>query len=149
MILSSVLQKPATIALLTVAEEGIDLAGSREKMKDDVSFRVLRLLEQNPEMSQRDLSKAVGISTGSVHYVLKALVDKGLVKFSNFSANKDKRRYAYVLTPKGLTAKASLTRRFLARKMAEYEMLKAEIEEVRGDLTDAEMSELKRSYDSE
>ena len=125
------------------------MVGAREKMKDDVSFRVLRLLEQNPEMSQRDLSKAVGISTGSIHYVLKALMEKGLVKFSNFSASKDKRRYAYVLTPKGLTTKASLTRRFLARKMAEYELLKAEIEDVRGDLTDEEMIALKQSLENE
>lgn len=94
-------------------------------------------------MSQRDLADAVGISTGSTHYVLRALVDKGLVKLGNFSASEDKRRYAYVLTPKGLSERAALTRRFLARKMAEYEMLKAEIEDVRSDLSNAELAELK------
>lgn len=121
------------------------MAGARDKQRDDIRFRVLRLLEQNPEMSQRDLADAVGISTGSTHYVLKALVDKGLVKLGNFSASDDKRRYAYVLTPKGLSERAALTRRFLARKMAEYEMLKAEIEEVRGDLSDADLADLNAS----
>ncbi len=119
------------------------MAGSRNKLQDDVRFRVLRLLEQNPEMSQRDLAEAVGISTGSVHYVLKALVDKGLVKLGNFKASEDKRRYAYVLTPKGISERAALTRRFLARKLAEYDALKAEIEEISGDLSDDDLNDLK------
>lgn len=106
---------------------------------------MLRLLEQNPEMSQRNLAKALGISTGRTHYVLRALIDKGLVKLGNFSASADKRRYAYVLTPKGLAERAALTRHFLARKMAEYELLKAEIEEVKGDLSDADLAILNAS----
>lgn len=122
---------------------------TRTKQRDDVRFRVLRLLEQNPEMSQRNLAKAVGISTGSTHYLLKALLDKGLIKIGNFSASQDKRRYAYLLTPKGLTERAALTRRFLIRKMAEYEMLKAEIEEVRSDLSDAELAILQTSNKTE
>ncbi|KZX99930.1 MarR family EPS-associated transcriptional regulator [Sulfitobacter sp. HI0040] len=121
------------------------MAGQKNNPQDDVRFRVLRLLEQNPEMSQRDLAQAVGISTGSVHYVLKALVDKGLVKLGNFTASEDKRRYAYVLTPKGISEKAALTRRFLIRKMTEYEMLKTEIEEVGRDISDRELAELKNS----
>ncbi len=79
-------------------------------------------------MSQRDLAKAMGVSVGRINYVLNALVDKGLVKLGNFTAAKDKRRYAYVLTPKGISRKSALTRAFLVRKMAEYEALKAEIE---------------------
>ncbi len=79
-------------------------------------------------MSQRDLAKAVGVSVGRMNYVLNALVDKGLVKLGNFTAAKDKRRYAYVLTPKGISRKSALTRAFLARKVAEYEALKQEIE---------------------
>lgn len=121
------------------------MAGQQNKLQDDVRFRILRLLEQNPEMSQRDLAQAVGISTGSVHYVLKALVDKGLVKLGNFTASEDKRRYSYVLTPKGISEKAALTRRFLIRKMVEFEMLKAEIEEVGRGLSDIELAELKKS----
>jgi len=115
----------------------------RDKLREDVQFRILRLLQDNPEMSQRDLAKAVGVSTGGIHYVLNALLDKGLLKLGNFTAAEDKRRYAYVLTRKGIAAKADLTKRFLVRKMAEYELLKAEIDEVRGELSDAEMAELK------
>ncbi len=91
----------------------------------------MRLLAKNPEMSQRDLAQAVGISTGSVHYVLKALVDKGLVKLGNFTASEDKRRYAYVLTPKGIAEKAAITKHFLERMLEEYDALRAEIEELR------------------
>ncbi len=87
-------------------------------------------------MSQRDLAKAVGVSVGRVNYVLKALVDKGLVKLGNFTASKDKRRYAYVLTPKGIAKRAALTRSFLARKMAEYEALREEIEALTSELPD-------------
>jgi EPS-associated MarR family transcriptional regulator len=115
----------------------------RDKLREDVQFRILRLLQDNPEMSQRDLAKAVGVSTGGIHYVLNALLDKGLLKLGNFTAAEDKRRYAYVLTRKGIAAKADLTKRFLVRKMAEYELLKTEIDEVRGELSDAEMAELK------
>lgn len=94
-------------------------------------MRVLRLLQNNPEMSQRELAKSVGISAGGMHYVLNALLDKGLIKLGNFTAAPDKRRYAYVLTRKGIAEKARLTQAFLARKMVEYEALKAEIEAVR------------------
>ncbi|MGY6704802.1 MarR family EPS-associated transcriptional regulator [Roseinatronobacter sp.] len=111
----------------------------RDKLREDVQFRILRLLQDNPEMSQRDLAKAVGISTGGIHYVLSALVEKGLLKLGNFTAAVDKRRYAYVLTPKGIAAKATLTRKFLIRKMAEYGALKAEIEEVSAELRSEEL----------
>lgn len=107
---------------------------SRNRLQDDVRFRLLRLLQDNPELSQRQLAAAVGISVGGLHYVLKALVDKGWVKIGNFTASRDKRRYAYVLTPKGLAAKAALTQRFLRRKSAEYEALKAEIAALRDEL---------------
>lgn len=89
---------------------------------------MLRLLQENPEMSQRELAAAVGVSVGGIHYVLNALIDKGLVKLGNFTAAEDKRRYAYILTAKGISEKVAITRRFLARKMEEYEALKAEID---------------------
>ena len=85
-------------------------------------------------MSQRELAEAVGISVGSAHYVLSALVERGLVKLGNFSASEDKRRYAYILTPKGLAEKAAITTRFLARKLEEYEALKLEIEELKAEI---------------
>lgn len=104
------------------------MACKRANLREDTHFRVLRHLHENPEMSQRELAKAVGVSVGGMHYVLNALIDKGLVKLGNFTAAKDKRRYAYILTRKGVAKKAAITRKFLARKMAEYEALKAEID---------------------
>lgn len=85
-------------------------------------------------MSQRELAAAVGISVGSAHYVLTALLEKGMIKLGNFTAAPDKRRYAYILTPKGIAEKAAITKRFLARKMAEYEALRTEILELKSEL---------------
>ena len=79
-------------------------------------------------MSQRDLAEAVGISVGSAHYLLNALIEMGHIKLGNFSASEDKRRYAYILTPRGVAEKAKITKRFLARKLEEYEALREEIE---------------------
>lgn len=113
------------------------MAGQRSKVQEDVRFRVLRLLHENPEQSQRDLAEAVGISNGSAHYLLNALLDKGLIKFGNFTAAQDKRRYAYILTPKGMAEKAAITKRFLERKIHEYDALKAEIATLKDELDDA------------
>ena len=110
------------------------MAGQRSNTQEDVRFRILRLLQDNPEMSQRELADTVGISVGGAHYMLKALVKKGLVKLGNFSAAPDKRRYAYILTPRGAAEKAAITRRFLARKIAEYDALQTEIEALRDEL---------------
>jgi EPS-associated MarR family transcriptional regulator len=109
---------------------------ARLQIQEDMHFRILRILQENPEISQRDLAKAVGVSVGRMNYVLNALVDKGLVKLGNFTAAKDKRRYAYVLTPKGIAKRAALTRSFLARKVAEYEALREEIEVLSLELRD-------------
>jgi EPS-associated MarR family transcriptional regulator len=114
----------------------------RNKLREDVQFRILRLLQDNPEMSQRELAKAVGLSTGGIHYVLNALLDKRLLKIENSTTTEDKRRYAYVLTSEGMASKANLTKRFLIRKMADYDLLKAEIDEVFEDLSDTEVTEL-------
>ena len=110
------------------------MTSKRTKLQEDSHFRVLRLLQENPEMSQRELAEAVGVSVGGIHYTLNALIDKGLVKLGNFTAAEDKRRYAYVLTPKGIARKAALTRAFLVRKMDEYEALKEEIEALQVEL---------------
>lgn len=112
------------------------MTNKRTKLQEDTHFRVLRLLQENPEMSQRELAAAVGVSVGGVHYVLNALIDKGLVKLGNFSAAEDKRRYAYILTAKGISEKAAITRRFLARKMEEYEALKTEIDALSAEIDD-------------
>jgi EPS-associated MarR family transcriptional regulator len=124
------------------------MTSKRSKLQEDTHFRVLRLLQENPEMSQRELAAAVGVSVGGIHYVLNALIDKGLVKLGNFTAAEDKRRYAYVLTPKGIKEKSLITGRFLKRKLAEYEALKQEIEELRREQQDGDQSLLK-SADSE
>jgi EPS-associated MarR family transcriptional regulator len=110
------------------------MTSKRTKLQEDTHFRVLRLLQDNPEMSQRELADAVGVSVGGIHYVLNALIDKGLVKQGNFTSAEDKRRYAYVLTPKGIARKAALTRAFLVRKIKEYEALKEEIEALSSEL---------------
>ena len=107
------------------------MTSKRSKLRDDSHFRVLRLLQKNPEMSQRELAKDVGVSVGGIHYVLNALIRRGLVKLGNFTAAEDKRRYAYILTPKGIARKAALTGTFLMRKIEEYELLKQEIEVLR------------------
>jgi EPS-associated MarR family transcriptional regulator len=94
-------------------------------------LRLLRLIETNPDLSQRELSRELGMSLGKVNYCLNALVDKGLVKVGNFNKNNNKLSYAYLLTPRGIKSKALITAHFLQHKMAEYESLKAEIAELK------------------
>jgi EPS-associated MarR family transcriptional regulator len=93
----------------------------------EAHFRLLRLLEGNPQMNQRDLAAAAGLSLGKTNYCINALLEKGLIKVQNFKANKRKLAYAYLLTPAGISKKAVLTQRFLMRKMEEYDALKVEI----------------------
>lgn len=88
----------------------------------------MRLLEDDPDLTQRELAQSLGVSVGSVNYCLKALVDKGWVKMKNFAYSKNKFGYIYILTPSGLAEKALITQRFLQHKMDEYEALSAEIE---------------------
>ncbi len=95
---------------------------------DEVHFRVMRLIQANPQISQRGLSKALGVSLGKANYCLKALVERGFVKAENFRRSDNKLAYAYLLTPSGLEEKARVTARFLNIKMQEYEALKAEIQ---------------------
>lgn len=111
------------------------MTSKRTKLQEDTHFRVLRLLQENPEMSQRELAEAVGVSVGGIHYVLNALIEKGLVKLGNFTAAEDKRRYAYVLTPKGIKEKSLIAGRFLKRKLAEYDALRAEIDTLKYELS--------------
>ena len=101
---------------------------NRAKIQEEARFQILRLLHENPELTQRELGERVGVSLGAVNYCLKALIERGLVKASNFSKSPNKLGYAYVLTPAGIAEKTMLTGRFLARKKAEYEALRAEID---------------------
>jgi EPS-associated MarR family transcriptional regulator len=117
------------------------MTSKRSKLQEDTHFRVLRLLQDNPEMSQRELAAAAGISVGGTHYVLSALIEKSLIKLGNFTAAEDKRRYAYVLTPEGIAEKAAITKRFLARKIEEYEALKSEIDALSKEVGDLGLSQ--------
>ena len=103
-------------------------------LTDPQRLEILKLLQTKPQMSQRDLAQALGVSLGKANYCVKALMDKGLVKLGNFRSNPDKRQYAYLLTPAGLEEKSRITLAFLRRKVAEYEALQREIEQLRGDL---------------
>ncbi len=102
-------------------------------LSEEVRYRILKLLEPNPQLSQREVAKELGISLGKVNYCLKALVDKGWIKAANFKNSHNKTAYMYLLTPRGLEEKARVTARFLQRKVEEYEALKAEIERLRGE----------------
>lgn len=100
----------------------------RSQLQEDTYYRVLRMLQDNPDLTQREIAQQLGISSSGLNYCLRALIDKGWVKMQNFSQSKNKFGYIYVLTPSGIAQKAALTGRFLQRKMHEFEALKAEIE---------------------
>jgi EPS-associated MarR family transcriptional regulator len=97
-------------------------------LTDEYRSKILRILEQSPEISQRDLARELGVSLGRANYCLQALVKRGLVKANNFKNSNNKKAYMYLLTSKGIAEKARATARFLDRKVAEYEALRREIE---------------------
>ena len=102
----------------------------QSQLQEDTYFRVMRLLEANPDLTQRELAKQLGVSVGGLNYCLKALIQKGWIKMHNFGQSKNKFGYVYLLTPAGVSEKAALTSRFLHRKMSEYEALRREIEDL-------------------
>ena len=104
---------------------------------DPSQLALLRLLNERPALSQRELSLALGLSLGKTHYVLHALVDKGLVKARNFKRNDNKLAYAYLLTPAGIREKLSLTRQFLSHKEAEFTQLLTTIASLRAEVAAA------------
>jgi EPS-associated MarR family transcriptional regulator len=99
-----------------------------DSFSEDLRFKILRMLENNPECSQRDIAGSLGTSLGGVNYCLKALIAKGHVKMANFKRSNNKLGYAYVLTPSGISERALLTGRFLQRKMKEHAAIMAEID---------------------
>lgn len=105
--------------------------------REAAHYRVLRLIEEQPEVSQRELARALGVSLGKTHYLLKALLDKGLVKADNFRRSDNKLAYAYLLTPSGIAAKLELTRAFLRLKEDEYQAAREEIARLRQELDTA------------
>lgn len=114
------------------------MARNTPDVRDEAYLRILRVLEEHPEASQRDLAERLGMSLGGVNYCLKALMERGLVKLENFQNSRHKFKYVYVLTPAGLAQRVALTGRFLKRKMAEYKALEAEIEQLKAEVQSAE-----------
>ena len=104
------------------------MASRREQQQEETHFRVMRLLNEEPSISTREVARRVGISNGAAYYCITALVDKGFVKLKDFARSRKKGNYIYELTPRGIRAKAALTISFLERKRQEYEDLKLEIE---------------------
>ena len=103
-------------------------------LHEENHLKVLRLLADRPDVSQRELARALGISLGKANYCLKALLDKGFIKAQNFAGNRNKLAYIYLVTPAGLAAKARLTARFLRRKLLEYDDLQREIAALRAEV---------------
>ena len=112
--------------------------------QEDTYFRVLRILKENPDLTQRELAQKLGVSVGSLNYCLKALIEKGWIKMQNFSQSKNKFGYVYILTPKGISEKAALTGNFMKRKLAEYEALKWEIASIQLEMQSTEYTKTSR-----
>lgn len=108
-----------------------------ENFQEEARLRALRIISADPTITQRALAEQLGISLGATHYMLQALTERGLLKLQRFTAAEHKRGYAYILTPKGITEKASITARFLIRKRAEYDALRREISELTRELSSA------------
>lgn len=104
---------------------------SVSRTRDELRLRILRLIEQHPEMSQREIARELGVSLGGVNYALKALIERGFVKAGNLGRSENKAAYLYLLTPAGLSQKTALAARFLNRKLEEYEALKQEIKSLK------------------
>jgi len=113
------------------------MTSRQAQIQEDTYFRVMRILQENPDLTQRELAEKLGVSVGGLNYCLNALMDKGWIKMQNFQNSKNKFKYVYLLTPQGIAEKVSLTSRFLDRKMQEYETLKAEIESLHQDVQSA------------
>src|SRR3972149_9046995 len=107
---------------------------------EEAQFRILRLIESNPSLTQRELPRELGVSLGKVNYCVNALIEKGWIKARNFRNSNHKLAYAYLLTPRGIEQKAAITVHFLRRKVAEYEAVKKEIDRLRREVGQAAVS---------
>ena len=111
------------------------MASRRKEHQEDAKFRVFQIINENPQMTTREIAQKVGISNGSAYYLLTSLIDMGFVKLSNFKDSSQKIKYSYLLTPKGIREKSLVTSKFLVRKKQEYELLKKEIIKLERDLS--------------
>lgn len=110
------------------------MTSRQSKLQEDTAYRVMQLLQDSPDITQRELARELGISVGGLNYCLKALMQKGWVKMLSFARAKNKFGYIYVLTPSGVAEKAALTKHFLQRKLEEYDALSQEIEALRAEV---------------
>lgn len=117
------------------------MVSRQNNSQEETNFRIMRLIQENPRLTQRELAEELGISLGGLNYCLRALIAKGLVKMHNFNQADNKLKYMYVLTPSGIKEKSGLTYSFLARKLKEYEELSYEIKMLR-----SEIEMVKRKY---
>jgi EPS-associated MarR family transcriptional regulator len=115
-------------SIYTIQRASLTMISRQTQLRDHNRLQVMRILEDTPDLTQRELAKMLGISVGGINFCLNALIEKGFVKVANFQKSKNKFGYVYLITPKGIAEKASLTRRFLQKKMNEYEELRDEIE---------------------
>ena len=109
------------------------MTSRRKEQQEDAKLKVFQIISSNPDMTSRELAQKIRISNGSAFYLLTSLVDKGFIKISNFKKSTKKRKYSYLLTPKGIREKSLITSRFLERKKHEYELLKKEITKLEKD----------------
>lgn len=107
-------------------------------LDDEINYRILKAIEENPSISQRELAAHLGVSLGKANYCLKELIKKGIVKAGSFTSNPNKRVYAYILTPRGVKEKTVITLSFLQRKMDEYEQIKQEIARLKSEVQHTE-----------
>jgi len=117
----------------------------KSPMNSDIHFKLLDILEKNQKLSQRLLSKELGISLGSINYCIRALVEKGQVKVHNFKKNSNKIGYVYLLTPQGISEKISMTKEFLRKRIKEYDQLQKEIRQLKNDISSSTIDNGKNS----
>jgi EPS-associated MarR family transcriptional regulator len=109
------------------------MTSRQAKKQEDTHFRIMRILQENPDLTQRELAGKLGMSVGGLNYCINALIDKGFVKMQNFSKSKNKFKYVYLLTPRGVLEKITLTNKFLEQKRVEFEAIRAEVESLKSD----------------
>ena len=114
------------------------MSSRQANLQADTYLRLMRILQESPDLTQRELAHRLGVSVGGLNYCMKSLIEKGWIKMQNFTHSKSKFGYVYLLTPQGIAQKAAMTSSFITRKMAEYEALKAEIELLRAEEGDGQ-----------